>query len=535
MRRRSILAGLLLGLMAAELSQAVIDKPVQLDTGLLSGASGNDPAITVYKGIPYAAPPVGALRWRPPAPPAKWTGVRKAESFGPVCPLTPGGGEAPPMSEDCLTLNVWTGAHFSSERRPVFFWLHVFLNGSPLNPQFDGEALARKGLVVVTLNYRIGALGFLATPELTKESGHNASGNYGVLDQIAALQWIKRNIAAFGGDPNTVTIAGMSSQRGSSVDYLAISPLARDLFARGISESQFPIPSALDLPGEGPAHSALSAAEAMGAKFVEARNVHTLAELRALPWQSLMPGPQDGTGPRRPVFQPIVDGWVVPVSYNDPSNASKHAATPFVVGNNLNEGGARPAAQVAQLRTQTEDPRGRSEPKLTMNAYLNWAQQKFGDRKDQFLKLYPASSDDEAAAQNNVIIQEYARIATWLWASQWNKSSSKPIFTYFWTHAPPASNGEGGGAGHGSEVAYAFNNPTRLWTEQDRKIGDIMSSYWSNIAKKGDPNGQGLPLWPALDPQHPQVMELGDHFASMPLASAEKLDFWKETYFKEVR
>ena len=214
--------------------------PVRIETGLVAGSAGRDPAISVYKGLPYAAPPVGPLRWRPPAPAAAWQGVRAADRFGAACPQ-PGGEMARgfAQSEDCLTLNVWTGAAPGApDKRPVYVWIYGggFIGGTGASPEFDGEALARKGIVVVTFNYRVGVLGFLATPELSRESGHAASGNYGLLDDVAALQWVQRNIAAFGGDPAKVTIGGQSAGAGS-VGFLAISPLAKGLFRTGIAES----------------------------------------------------------------------------------------------------------------------------------------------------------------------------------------------------------------------------------------------------------------------------------------------------------
>jgi para-nitrobenzyl esterase len=540
MRASSIALGLALGLAAAGSALAADAQAVRVESGLLSGTPGRDPAVTVFKAVPYAAPPTGERRWRPPAAPVAWQGVRKADAFGPICPQ-PSNPKGVAVDEDCLTLNVWTAGAAKGDRRPVLVWLPVFLGGYASEPQFDGEGLAKKGVVVVTVDYRAGPLGFLATPELSRESGHGASGNYGVMDQIAALQWVKKNIAAFGGDPTRVTLAGMSSQRGSSVDYVAMSPQAKGLFQRAISESQFPIPSVLDPPRQGPSPTSLKAAEADGAGYVQSRGVQSLAELRALPWQKLVQGPgsggaAEGGGARR-TFQPIVDGWVVPLHYNDPTaTGASRADAAYVVGNNRDEGGVRSEAQLAAARTQGPDPRGRAEPKLTLAAYTAWAKQKFGARSDDFLKLYPASNDDEAAVQNNAIIREYARVATWLWSVQWSKGASKPVFTYWWTHAGPSENGQGAGAGHGSEIVYAFGAlpaVDRPWTEQDRKVSDVMSSYWANIAKTGNPNGPGLPAWPAFDPAKPAVMELGDHMGPIPVATPEKLAFWKEVYLQQ--
>jgi para-nitrobenzyl esterase len=279
--------------------------------------------------------------------------------------------------------------------------------------------------------------------------------------------------------------------------------------------------------------NSLKSAEDTGVQYQESRGVHSLAELRALPWEKLMtPDSASVEGARR-VFQPVIDGWVIPQSYNEPAASTAHVDATFIVGNNLGEGGVRSEVAAAQQRGQGPDPRGRAEPKLTLAAYLDWAKQKFGDRTDEFLKLYPASSDDDVVRQNNAVIRDYARVATYLWSSPWLKPGSKPIFTYFWTHAPPSRTGQAGSAGHGSEINYAFNNlyATDLpWTDDDRRIADIMSWYWVNIARNGDPNGPGLPTWPALDPNSPMVMELGEHFGPIPITSPDKLAFWKRLY-----
>ena len=505
-------------LMLAFPAFAKIPVPMRTQAGMVSGVPGRDTSITVYRGIPYAAPPVGDLRWRPPVRARRWNGVRKAENFGPSCPQSGNANTGTaPMSEDCLTLNIWTGPAPRTGRRPVLVWIHVFMEGSGSSPQWDGEALARKGLTVVTFNYRIGPFGFLALPELSRESGHNASGNYGLLDQIALLHWVHDNIAAFGGDPTRVTIAHQSAQRGSSVAYLAVSPLARGLFQRGISESQFPIPSLLDTSPNYAATS-LASAEIAGQRYAQAHDAPSLARLRALPWQQLIGGA---------VFVPIVDGWVVPRPYIDPSGAS--SALTYVAGNNLNEGGAPPEAAFARLRAQGGRP-GRAQPNLTLDAYLGWARQKFGAMADEFLHLYPAANDDEAAKASSEAVRDYARFSTWLFGTRFMGTSSRPVFTYFWTHVPPGQGSEAGGAGHGSEIAYALGNLDRTdlpWTREDRRIAEILSSYWANIARTGDPNGPGLPIWPAVDPASPRVMELGDHFGPIPVADAAKLEFFR--------
>ena len=270
MRGHVLASGEVVGL-AAMPPQAAADPSVpqvKIDSGMLSGVAGRDKAVRVYKGIPYAAAPIGPLRWRAPEPLHAWQGVRPADKFGALCPQPsdgPGPAATAPMDEDCLTLNVWTGATAATEKRPVLVWIYGggFLTGTGANPEFDGEGLAKKGVIVVTFNYRIGALGFLATPELSRESGHSASGNYGLLDDIAALQWVKRNIAAFGGDPARVTIAGQSAGAGS-VGFLSQSPLAKGLFQRSIAESHARTPGDPDLRFLSVSYRPLKSAEAAG-------------------------------------------------------------------------------------------------------------------------------------------------------------------------------------------------------------------------------------------------------------------------------
>jgi para-nitrobenzyl esterase len=334
-----------------------------------------------------------------------------------------------------------------------------------------------------------------------------------------------------------VSIAGSASQRGSSISFLAMSPLAKGLFQTAVSGSQFPIPAAIDPPRKGPPPFLLKVAEAAGQQYVASRGVKTTAELRKLSTEDLLKGPEAG-GPAAPgsnvrqVYQPIVDGWLIPMHYNEAAAGGQHLPGAFVVGNDANEGGARTDAAIAAARNAGPDTRGRAEPKLTLADYTAWAKARFGDRYDQFIKLYPAADDDQAAHQNSAIIQDYARVASYLWAVGWFKAAGRPLYTFYWDHAPPGRGGGDGGAGHGSEIEYAFNNlgPGRAWTDNDRRIADIMSSYWANIAKTGNPNGPGVPVWPAVDPNSAMTMELGEHFAPMPSASPERVAFWR-TFF----
>lgn len=518
--------------------------PVTVETGLLTGATGRNPDIAVYRGIPYAAPPVGDLRWRAPAAPLAWDGVRKADSFGPACPQ-PGGDMAGglPQSEDCLTLNIWTGAQpGSKQKRPVYVWIYGggFIGGTGANPEFDGEVLAAKGVVVVTLNYRVGVLGFLATPELSRESGHNASGNYGLLDDIAALQWVKRNIAAFGGDPEQVTIGGQSAGAGS-VGFLSMSPLATGLFRASIGQSHARYPRDTELRYLSVSWRAKDAAEKAGSAYIAKYGTKTLAELRQLPWQTLIEGSntidagvETGSDGKPPLFRPVIDGWVIPQSYWDTYQSGTQNKVKYVAGNNKDETGAVPETAVPAIRASTTPPRpGMPQTSVTLPQFQAAAKRKFGPLADEFLKLYPATNDDEAARQNNIAARDNSRISTWMWGTLWTKANKVPVHTYFWTHAVPGPTQATRGAYHGSEIPYVFNSLDRLdkpWTAEDRHIADVMSSYWANIIKKGDPNAPGLPEWPAYSAQVPQVMELGDNFRPIPVSSPERADFWKRFY-----
>lgn len=516
---------------------------VQIDSGKLAGAPGRDPSVRVFKGIPYVAPPVGELRWREPKPVKPWRGIRDATKFGFSCPQHLRPGQAMEMSEDCLTANVWTGARSASERRPVYVWIYGggFNEGTGSDPQFDGEGLAKKGVVVVTFNYRVGPFGFLASPELSKESG-KGSGNFGLLDDIAMLQWVQRNIEAFGGDPARVTIGGQSAGAGS-VGFLSMSPLAKGLFHRSIAESQVRYPRDPELRYLNTSWRSRGQAEAAGVKYVADKGGRSLKTLRQLPWQKLLEGSNvadesvdTGTAAKPPLFRPAIDGWVLPQGYSETLRAGAQHSVFYLAGNNLDESGAVPETAFDGLRAQAQVRRaGMPNTQVTLAAYDSWARGKFGAMSEEFLRLYPAATDMGAARASNAAIRDNSRISTWLWAREWTRSVQKPVFTYFWTHALVGPSAKSRGAFHGSELMYMFNSLDANdlpWTDEDRKVADTMSSYFANYIATGDPNGAGLKAWPAFDPAHPRVMEVGDGFGPMPIASSsERLDFWQR-YFK---
>jgi para-nitrobenzyl esterase len=514
MGRQLILSALLCVVLGPVL--AAIGAPVRTDTGLVSGTVGRDASISVYKGIPYAAPPVGELRWKPPQPAAQWPGVRKADRFSDACAQPARRDNAGlRVSEDCLYLNVWTAVRSpSSERQPVMVWIYGggFMLGSASNPSYDSEALARKGIVVVMMNYRLGPFGFLAMPELSRESGHNVSGNYGLMDMIAALRWVQRNIAAFGGDPTRVTIAGESSGAGS-VLLLAQSPLAKGLFRGAIAQSGA---RAIGDPTFVQTRS-LASAERRGVRFTEAHGARSLQELRTQTWQHLLegveldkPDPGDDGDASLPVFRPVIDGWMLPLPTRETYARGLQQDIPVMTGFNLDEMGAEP------------------HPGFTLAALRESAHQNYGPMADELLKLYPAANDAQSDQVQRTFSRDRSRATTYLWATEWKQKTHSNVYLYFWTHAPPGPRG----AFHGAEIPYAFNSLDVVdspWTEQDRKAAETLSSYWANFVIKGDPNGPGLPRWPALGGS-PEIMVLGDSYGTTPVAEPAKLDFMRRFF-----
>ncbi|MES1261085.1 MAG: carboxylesterase family protein, partial [Acidobacteriota bacterium] len=476
---RKLRAALLLLAISSLPLAAAIGQPVKVDGGLVAGAPGRDPAISAFKGVPFAAPPTGDLRWRAPRPVVAWQGVRKADRFSASCMQNIVAERKPwtyefmahnDVSEDCLYLNVWTPAKTASEKRPVFVYLYGggFNEGSAAVPAYDGEGLASKGLVVVTINYRVGVLGFLAHAGLSGENEHHASGNYGLLDQVAALQWVQRNIARFGGDPARVAVAGQSAG-GMSVHALIASPLGKGLFSRAIVESGG---SSVGGGGISVGFRKLDAAEAEGQRFLQAKGAASLADLRAMNWQKLTE-PVNGAGPFR--FAPVVDGYLLPAGIAETVAQGKHNDVPTLTGVNLGE--------LSGLTPQTP---------LTAKLFEDRARQRYGTLADEFLRLYPATSDEQARAAQIESSRDQALVSMYLWAQRRAGTSHTPAYTYLWDHTLPGPDAGRFGAFHTSEVPYVLNTlfaSERPFTPADRKIADLMSSYLANFATAGDPNG----------------------------------------------
>jgi carboxylesterase type B len=386
-----------------------------------------------------------------------------------------------------------------------------FQQGSTAVPLYDGEGLAKKGLVVVTFNYRVGVFGFLAHPELTRESAHQSSGNYALMDQIAALHWVQRNILKFGGDPNNVTIAGQSAG-GSSVHDLTVSPLAHGLFQRAIVQSGG---STVNRGGLSNGPESLASAESKGGKFAEAKGVHSLAELRSMSWQKLLEPVTAAAFQGGFRFVPIVDGYVLPASFMSVIAEGKQNDAVTLTGSALGELGGISGPQKL----------------VTLSEFQARARQRFGDAADEFLKLYPATTDAEAKAAQKQSAVDQSLVAQYLWAQVRSKTAKTKVYEYLWDHTLPGPDSGKLGAFHSSELPYTLNNlhaSDRPFTEDDQRIAAVMSSYWANFCATGDPNGNGLPPWPAVD-EKPQVMELGDKTQPIPLAdSPAKIRFFKK-------
>ena len=486
---------------------AVISDPVRLDSGQISGTVGSNTEVRIFKGIPYAAPPVGDLRWRPPKPVAHWEGLRKTDEFGAICMQATGGrGPAAKMSEDCLYLNVWTAAKSAGDRRPVMVWLHPggYTSGSGSSPAYNGEALAQKGVVLVTINYRLGIFGFFSHPELTKESEHHASGNYAFMDQVAALEWVQKNIAGFGGDPRRVTVFG-DSAGAASISNLVGSPQARGLFQRAIAESGAWLGLSVNPMRK------LADAEQAGVKTAETLRAKSLAELRAKPAEEVLKAGRGGG--------PVIDGWFLPDDVGTIFEEGKQIDVPILLGSNKDEG------------TFFIQPAG-------ADRFLEQTQRRFGNLADTFLKLYPAGTDEEANASQLAAFRDELGWVMRNWARLQTRTGKSKAYLYYFTHEPPVADGSprggrGSGATHGAEAQYVFENllGNRPWTALDRQLADTISSYWVNFATTGDPNGKGLPRWPAYDEKKSdRPLVLGDQVELGPEPNQSQLAFYEALY-----
>jgi para-nitrobenzyl esterase len=463
---------------------------VLTESGAISGI--RESGLSIYKGVPFAAPPVGDLRWRPPAPVVPWTGTRKTDAFAPACIQTGVSmpGEKPPtVSEDCLYFNIWTPAKSVHEDLPVIVWIYGggYINGSASMPLYWGDRLAHKGVIVVTIAYRLGPLGFLAYPELTRESPHHSSGNYGLMDQIAALQWIQRNIAAFGGDPKNVTIAGQSSGA-ISVSILMASPLAKGLFQRAIGES-----GGLFEPLQLAPKYLLANAERDGEKYAVSLGATSLQQLRRLPANQL-------SGNAGGIVHPVIEPYVLPVSPYEAFASGQQNDVPLLIGSNAEE--ARALVDVTHVEAATFD---------------SDLEHSYGALPPLLIAAYPHATDEEAR-QARLGLERDLRFGwdMWAWARLQAGPGKNPVYYYSFRQKPPFPAGSvyaGWGASHYAELWYVFDHldqePWR-WSTADRKLAEEISSYWVNFARSGNPNGRDLPTWPAFTNADSKILYLGD-------------------------
>jgi para-nitrobenzyl esterase len=508
---------------------------VKTANGVLESTAAPKDGVRSFKGIPFAAAPVGDLRWKEPQPVKNWTDARNADQFGPRCMQRSGGDywfRSNGMSEDCLYLNVWTPAKPGSGRLPVLVYIFGggFQNGDGSEYRYDGESMARKGIVVVTVNYRLGIFGFFSHPDLTKESPHHASGNYGMLDQVAALEWVQKNIAAFGGDPKHVTVGGESA--GSiSVSALMASPLSKNLMAAALGESGALIAT---LPPK-----ALTETEKDGVTFSEKADAASIAALRALTADKIMeltaPAGRGGRGapaasgapapPPAPAlsFSVNLDGYFLPKTLPQIFEAGEQAKIPLLAGSNSAEQGANSVL-------------GQSEP--TVENFAAAIRRLYPSNADEVLKVYaPTTPDEVIQAATDLASARFIALGTWKWDELQAKTGGKPVYRFYYSRIRPrylgmpgetASAAPGGGAGrgangasgggrggrggaaavargaaHSAEIQYALGNldldNRYAWDADDHKVSETMQSYFANFIRTFNPNGSGLPEWPAYN------------------------------------
>lgn len=478
---------------------------VKTTNGSLEGL--NESGIRTFKGIPFAQPPVGELRWKEPQSVKNWQGVRKADKFGPRPMQRAVFGDmnfrSNGVSEDCLYLNVWTPAKSANEHLPVlvYFYGGGFIAGDGSEPRYDGESMARQGIVAITVNYRLTVFGFFAHPELTKESPHHSSGNYGLLDQSAALRWVQQNIASFGGDPKRVTIAGESA--GSfSVSAQMASPLSKNLIAGAIGESGSLLGTLPPVP--------LEEAEQTGVKFATAIGANSLAALRAMPAAELL---ETTAKPETPRFSVTVDGYFFPKKPVEIYAKGEQAHVPLLVGWNSEEGNYRSIL---------------GQDKATKENYEKSVQKLYNNNAAEALRVYAGVNDKEIEqAATDLASDRFIGYSTWKWSDLQSKTGGKPVYRYLYSRPRPAMRTEmgdavaglaggvvknndptavktpaPGGAVHSAEIEYALGNlPSNRvydWQPEDYKVSEIMQAYFANFIKTGNPNGLGLPTWPAI-------------------------------------
>lgn len=489
---------------------------VSTNEGKVQGAF--EDSVYRFKGIPFAAPPTGKNRWRSPQPPLSWDGVRDAKHYKTLALQVqyPAGSffKQPnyPQSEDCLHLNIWTPSLDNSNRLPVMVWIHggYFNYGGGALPNYNGNNLAKHKVVVVTFNYRLGVLGFLAHPELSKESAHGVSGNYGLLDQVAALQWIQNNIASFGGDPENVTVFGESA--GSwSISLLLCSPLAKGLFHRAIGQSGA---STGPTPFLKAAKNGKKAGEDVGAKFSKAAGVNTLEELRALPFATI----EEAAKTSGFYTEPYIDGWLLPDEPRFIMERGAQLPIPILIGSNKDE--ATTFIDPNQVPTTVED-------------FKQDLVRRYGTLSSRLLEAYPVEgAEDILQAHLNRLGDQLFTLSMRHWAER-SCTANTPTYLYYFTRVPNIPKKAYFGAYHGAEIPYVFDNLSKIpvdgiFNTTDQELADHIIAYWVNFAYHGNPNGDHLPNWPKYEQASAHYMDLGDTTECKQHLLKSRLDILEE-------
>ena len=485
----------------------------QADTTAGTVAGEVRDGLSMFKGIPFAAPPVGHNRWRAPQPPIPWVGVRKTTEFAPACmqgeQLARQMGSQAPLSEDCLYIDVWSPAAAATDKLPVIAWIYGggFNSGMSSVPLYDGANFAKQGVVFVSINYRVGPFGFLATPELSAEG--DGSGNYGLLDQIKGLEWVRDNIAAFGGDPGNVTIMGHSAGA-MAVSNLVASPLARGLFHKAIAESGATFTPPQSEPWAGGNIHTLALAERSGSAWLRSLGAATLAQARAVPAKSVEEA-QRAAG--APSFRPVMDGRVLPGDQFLLWQQGRYADVPVLTGATSAEWGSGP---------------------ITSAALSERLQRDYGSLAPAFAAVYRARNDEEARAAATRLGTDSFVWNNYTWAKLQAERRGSPVYAY-WFHRPTEQNPLG--SPHGAEVAFVFGNEDArrtAWTEADRNLSRQLQAYWVNFARTGNPNGQSLPQWPQFIPGRPTVLQVGAETKPIAVPGADRLAVF-DRYFASRR
>jgi para-nitrobenzyl esterase len=522
---KPFLSSLLTVALLATAAHAADSIRIKTDKGAVEGSFSTDKQVRVFKGIPYAAPPIGDLRWEPPQPVAGWRNTRSATEFGPRCiqtnPFPDMTFHDPGPSEDCLTLNVWTPAKAKPGSLPVMVWIYGggFTTGGTSEARQDGQFLARRNVVIVSMNYRLGIFGFFVHPELTAESPHHASGNYGLLDQTAALQWVRSNIAAFGGDPSNVTIFGESAGSFAVSSQMA-SPLARGLFTKAIGESGAPFYSD-DLP-----YRSREEIEQSNVAFAQsAFNTSSLADLRKLPVDTILQAVTAKTTPPPPRFGPVVDGYFLPDTVPNIYATGHQAHVPLLAGWNADE--VRSRVTLANVQP-------------TVESFTDTAHTDFGDNAQKFLAVYPATTDAEAVTSaGDLASDRFIAFSTWRWLEAQVDTGKSPVYRYRLDLGSPGDKFHPAtiGAFHSDDIEYVFGTlDSRIgatWRPEDRRLSDQIGAYWTNFARIGDPNATGLPVWPTYNAKDQwQVMHLDATSAARPDTHRDRYLFLYEVWGK---